>query len=106
MELVEMVFTIPEIEVDGKRPVGRSAAGPQRFKARRIVVQMREGSGAPAGFMFEGRRVLRTRYGVERFPCRFVSEDPLVAEYKLAARRIAAAAQHKATGDPAGRRAS
>lgn len=105
MELVEMVFTIPETEVDGKRPVGRSA-GPQRFKARRIVVQMREGSGSVAGFMFEGRRVLRTRYGVERFPCRFVSEDPLVAEYKLAARRIAAAAAHKATGDPAGRRAS
>lgn len=101
MELIEMVWRIPETEIAGSRFWGL-----ERFRATEIVAQMDQGTGRVAGFLFSGRRVLRSRPGLAAYPTRFASEDPAVAEYKLAARRIASAAQHKAAGDPAGRRAS
>lgn len=101
MELIEMVWRIPPATIAGS---GRWAG--EQFLATEIVAVMAPGSGHVAWFLFGGRRLLRSRVGMAKWAARFESEDPLVAEWKLAGRRIAAAAHHKAAGDPAGRRAS
>lgn len=101
MELIEIVWRIPETEVTGS---GRWAG--ERFRAVEIIAVMEAGSGRVAWFLIGGRRMLRSRAGLAKWPGRFKSDDPQLSEYKLAARRIASAAQHKAAGDPAGRRPS
>lgn len=106
MELVEMVWRIPEAEVSGWRP-GWNPQDPDRFVAREMLAVMKPGTQEVATIMFWGYRILRRRPGgMAKVPGRFFSDDPTLAERKLAARRIASAAQHKAAGDPAGRRAS
>ena len=101
MELTEMVWRIKPVVVAGS---GRWAG--EQFLASEVVAVMSPGSGHVAWFLFGGRRLLRSRDGLAKWPARFESEDPLVAEHKLAGRRIAAAAHHKSAGDTAGRRAS
>lgn len=98
-----ITFEIDPVMVWGRRP-GFLA---EQFTAERVVVLMqRDQPGKVAAFQFEGPRWVKSRGAWSERPARFSSEDLLLNEVKLAARRIVSAAAHKTSGDPAGRRAS
>jgi hypothetical protein len=99
-----VTFEIDPVDVDGYPGMGRPGG---RYRAEFLTAALIPGTGGKVTLWFEGRRYLTTRPGeLTRHRVRFQSDDRAVAEAKLAARRIAAAAAHKATGDTAGRRAS
>lgn len=99
-----VTFEIDPVDVDGVQGMGRPAG---RFRAERMTAVLLREPGGKVTISFEGRRYLTTRPGeLTRHYVRFTSDDRALSEAKLSARRIAAAAAHKATGDTAGRRAS
>lgn len=99
-----VTFEIDPVDVDGSPGMGRPAG---RFRAEFLTAALVPGSAGKVTIWFEGHRYLTTKPGeLTRHRVRFQSNDRALSEAKLAARRIAAAAAHKATGNPAGRRAS